>query len=152
MGRWVKTMVSEETYTRIEEYARRHGLSVYAAVRRLIEEGLAGSLDLLRLAEDETVLLLALRCRLLKNPRLRERVLELLEEGDYKVYEGYGFYGDTPLLVRFYMLRNEPRIVRYAALLTYKPRVLKGLIKRLEDLGWKRRFFFEIEARISKYL
>ncbi len=82
----------------------------------------------------------------------QELEVELLEEGDYKVYEGYGFYGDTPLLVRFYMLRNEPRIVRYAALLTYKPRVLKGLIKRLEDLGWKRRFFFEIEARISKYL
>ncbi len=79
-----------------------------------------------------------------------ELELELLEEGEYEIYEGYGFYGDTPILLRLYSPKSYPRIIRYVAILTYKPRVLKGLIRRLEDLGWKRRFFFEIEARVSR--
>jgi len=80
-SKWVKTKVSLETYGRIEEYAKRHGLSIYAAVRELIEAGLQGSLDLLRLAEDEYILLMAVRYHSLRDPGFRRRgFLEALGE------------------------------------------------------------------------
>lgn len=77
-SRWIKTKVSLETYEKLQEYAKRHGLSIYAAARRLIEEALKGSYDLMRLVEDEYVLLMALRVRVLKNPSFKDKVIDAL--------------------------------------------------------------------------
>lgn len=76
---------------------------------------------------------------------------ELLDEGDYEVYEGYGFFENTPLLLRFYASKTQPRLVRYIAILAYRPRSLRKISRKLEDLGWRRLFFFEIEARVSRF-
>ncbi len=80
-----------------------------------------------------------------------ELELELLDEGDYEVYEAFGFFENTPLLVRFYAYKSRPRVVRYVAILSYRSRVLRKIASRLEHLGWRRLFFFEIEARVSRY-
>ena len=52
MGRWVKTRLSEETYRRVLEYAEKRDISVYRAVRELIEAGLKKNLTLEKLVSD----------------------------------------------------------------------------------------------------
>ena len=79
----------------------------------------------------------------------RELEDELIGEGEYEVYEGFGFYDDTPLTLRFYC-DYETRKVRYLAILAYRPRVMRRLRRKLEELGWRRRFLFEIEARVRR--
>ncbi|RLE91589.1 MAG: hypothetical protein DRN04_12425 [Thermoprotei archaeon] len=76
----VKTRLPESLYRRVEDYAARNGLSVYSAVRKLIEEGLERAGGVYRLLQDDSFILSLIVVKLKVDPGFRSRLLEIVGE------------------------------------------------------------------------
>jgi len=80
MARWVKTKLDDQAFSILADYAKRNGLSIYAATRKLIESGLKYEQGVSRLLNDDEFLLSLITVKLKYDPEFRESLARLLGE------------------------------------------------------------------------
>jgi len=76
----VKTRLPEGLYKQVKDYAERSGMSVYEALRKLVEKGLRQESGLYRLLQDDSFILSLIVVKLKVDPGFRAKIVELVGE------------------------------------------------------------------------
>ncbi|MCD6563834.1 MAG: hypothetical protein J7K23_07990 [Thermoproteales archaeon] len=77
-GRMVKTRLNEIVYNRVSEYAEKNGISIYEALRRLIEKGLDHEDRIYKLLNDDDFIISILTVRIKYDPTFIQKIGKLL--------------------------------------------------------------------------
>lgn len=81
-GKMVKTRLPENLYRKVLEYADRNGVSVYEAVRRLVESGLKHEDRIYRLVNDDDFILSLITVRVKYDPSFAHKIARVMGDGE----------------------------------------------------------------------
>jgi len=78
--KWIRTRVNDKLYSRIVEFARENGLSLYRAARKLLEKGLDAEERLYELLIRDEYLLALIKLKVGYDPYFLKRIEEIIIE------------------------------------------------------------------------